>query len=356
MSEQEKVVESTVQQEAEKATEILANTLHADTEAVVSAKALLNVGAHLGHQVRRQVPKMKPYIYGTKNNLHILDLAKTVTLLQKAYLELRKIVLDGGKVLFVGTKPSAQTVIKEEANRCGSFYVSTRWLGGCLTNFKTISKRIRLLKELEDQNEQGLFEKLSKKDQNTNLKLLARLKNNLDGIKEMRRTPNAVVVVDAKWEHNAVAEAKKLGIPVFAMMDTNSDPTDINYVIPANDDNEQSVRLVIGILADAVAEAKGGNCLYAYKDAEAVSQTMSEMLKELDKNDELKAIKSKLKDDSYALHNKEKKKAIRKAYAKKKQNEALRAARAEQEKLAQQQAEATAATEEKTEEKAEQQA
>ena len=348
----EELNEQTVQQEAEKATELLQQTLHTQTEPVVSAKALLNVGAHLGHKIARWNPKMRDYIFTVKSSLHILDLGKTVTNLQDAYHALRKIVLDNGKIIIVGTKPCAAQVVKEEANRCGSFYVNFRWLGGTLTNFKTISKRIKLLKTLENENEQGLIEKLPKKEANDKLKLLNRLKTNLDGIKEMRREPQAIIVVDPKWEHNAVAEARKLKIPVFALLDTNSDPSEVDYVIPCNDDSEASVRLVLGILCDAIAEAKGGNCMYAYKEASEVSETMADLMKNLKDNeklDETKSIRSKIKDDHFAIMKKDKKRAIRNQYFKKKTLEQQRLEKLEQAAKEQQEEPEVAQVEEKAE-------
>lgn len=347
MSEELLNEQTNVQEEVNAAKEILEQSMHAETDPVVSAKALMNVGAHLGHKVSRWNPKCSKFIYGKKSGLHIIDISKTVPLLQDAYLALRSIVANNGKVLFIGTKPCAVDIVKEEANRCGSFYANTRWLGGTLTNFKTISKRIRLLKTLEEENEQGLFEKLSKKEQNEKLKVLTRLKNNLDGIKEMKKLPQAVVVVDPKWEHNAVAEARKLNIPVFGMLDTNSDPDLVDFAIPANDDSAQSVRLVLGILADAVAEAKGGSCLYAFQDSEAVAKTMSELIKEQDKIEETKAVRSKLKDDSVAVRSKENKKVIRKEYEKKLNWLAAQKAAEEAQKLAEPATE-TKATEEAT--------
>lgn len=344
MSKEEKLEQTSVQEEAAAATQLMSETVHSENDPVVSAKALMNVGAHLGHKTCRWNPKMKDYLFTVKNTMHILDLSKTVTLLQDAFLKLRSIVLNGGKVLMVGTKPCAVSVVKEEATRVGAFYVNNRWLGGTLTNFKTISKRIKLLKTLEEENEQGQIERLPKKEANEKIKTLNRLKNNLDGIKEMRRQPQAIIVVDPKWEHNAVDEARILKIPVFALLDTNSDPTKVDYVIPCNDDSEQSVRLVLGILADAVADAKGGNCVYAYKDVNEINQTMTDLmnnLKEQDKLEEFKSIKSKIKDDIFAVHKKEKKKAIKYAYLRKKSFEAARASKEE----AQQEAAAQAETE-----------
>lgn len=308
MSEQEEKVvsEETVASAAETVSEqpvdIMAGTVHSETDPVVSTQALLDAGAHFGHQTRRWEPKMKPYIYGVRNNLHLIDLNKTSVKLQEAYMALKHIVENGGKVLFVGTKKQAADTILEEAIRSGSFYVNTRWLGGTLTNFKTISKRIRILKNLEQIELDGGYETMPKKVAILKKKQQEKLSYALEGIKEMRKVPNAIVVVDTKAEHNAVAEAKILNIPLFAVMDTNCDPTGIDYVIPANDDGIKAVKLIVGILADAVVEGKGGEVAYAYKtNGEVVA--MSDALKNVDKTEELRLIKSKLRDDSYAIRN-----------------------------------------------------
>lgn len=308
MSEQEEKVvsEEKVASAAETASEqqvdIMAGTVHSETDPVVSTQALLDAGAHFGHQTRRWEPKMKPYIYGVRNNLHLIDLNKTSAKLQEAYMALKHIVENGGKVLFVGTKKQAADTILEEAIRSGSFYVNTRWLGGTLTNFKTISKRIRILKNLEQIELDGGYETMPKKVAILKKKQQEKLSYALEGIKEMRKVPNAIVIVDTKAEHNAVAEAKILNIPLFAVMDTNCDPTGIDYVIPANDDGIKAVKLIVGILADAVVEGKGGEVAYAYKTTGEVV-AMSDALKNADKTEELRLIKSKLRDDSYAIRN-----------------------------------------------------
>ncbi len=297
MSEEEKKeVETTAP-----ATDVMASTVHAETDRVVSPKTLLDAGCHFGHRVSHWNPKMRHFIYGKRNNLHIIDLNKSAEQIQTAYHALKDIVSKGGKVLFVGTKAYAQKAIQEEAVRSGSFYVSHRWLGGTLTNFRTICKRIALLKEIEQEELTGGFDNLSKKEVAEKTKLKNKLSQNLEGIKEIRLLPNALVVVDPKTEHNAVAEARALHIPVFALGDTNTDPDEIDYLIPANDDGEASIRIVVGLLADAVVEGKGGEPLYAYKDAEAASSTMAEMLKAVDPNEQIKSIRSKLRDDAIAM-------------------------------------------------------
>lgn len=323
MSEQEEKVVSPVEAnaaevESEVKTDIMATTVHNENDPVVSTAALLEAGAHFGHQTRRWEPKMKPYIYGVRNGLHIIDLAKTTTKLQEAYMALKHIVENGGKVLFVGTKKQASDIVLEEAVRSGSFYVNTRWLGGTLTNFKTLSKRTKLLKTLEQMELDGVYETMPKKAAIEKKKQQEKLAYNLEGIKEMRKVPNAIVVVDPKVEHNAVAEARILNIPVFAVMDTNCDPSVADYVIPANDDGVKAIKLIVGILADAVVEGKGGEVSYAYKvDGEALV-AMNEALKNVDKAEELRLIKMKRREDSYALRNNGKVKRVKRTAHKEK--------------------------------------
>lgn len=293
--------------EAGKAEDVMAQTVHADSDPVVSAKELLAVGAHYGHQARRWNPAMKPYIYTKRNNLHIIDLNKTAVLIQTAYLALKKIVEEGGKVLFVGTKPIAKDIIVAEATRSGSFYASNRWLGGSLTNFKTISRRIKLLKTLQDEADEGLNEKLSKKDAIAKAKEIERLNTLVGGIKEMRKIPNAIVIVDTKYEHNAVHEAKLLHIPTFGLVDTNCDPSGITYPIAVNVDGPESVKLVVGILADAVVAGKGGEVQYAYKTGAEDKGTMKDILPVQFSLDDLRVIHSKIREDIFEAKRKGKK-------------------------------------------------
>ena len=283
---------------AAKADAIMGTIMHTDEDPVVSTKKLLEHGAHFGHQTRKWNPKMNKYIFGSKNGVHIIDLTLTASKLQEAYLALKKIVADGGKVLFVGTKPQVKEVIKEEALRSGSFYVVNRWLGGTLTNFKTIQKRIRYLNDLKTMEEDGSFDNMPKKEAVLLRKEKEKLLKNLEGIAEMRKVPNAVVVVDPKLEHNAVLEAKKLNIPVFGLLDTNADPDEVNYGIPANDDATKSVQLICGILADAVVEAKGGTLSYAYNVASEDEVSMADALSTADKAEELRQIRQKSREDS----------------------------------------------------------
>ena len=254
---------------------------------VVSMKKLLEVGVHFGHQTKRWNPKMAPYIFTARNGIYIIDLQKSSKKIEEAYKAMNAIAAKGGKVLFVGTKKQAQEAVMEEAVRSGSFYVNSRWLGGTLTNFKTIQKRIKRLKELEKMESDGTFDVLPKKEVILLRKEAAKLEKNLGGIKEMRRIPNALFVVDPKVEHNAVAEARKLGIPVFGIVDTNCDPDDVDYVIPANDDAIRAVRLIVGAMADAIVEAKGGNLVYAYaKDEDDKEVSMSDAVASVDSANE----------------------------------------------------------------------
>lgn len=308
MSEEEKI-ESVPQGtlEAPAAPDVMASVVHSDDEPVVSAKELLAVGAHYGHQARRWNPTMAPYIYTKKNNAHIIDLNKTAAMIQSAYLKLKGIVEKGGKVLFVGTKPIAKDVIVNEATRAGAFYVNNRWLGGTLTNFKTISKRVKLLKTLKDEADEGRFETLSKKEGIAKAKQLERLDNLLGGIKEMRKIPDAIVIVDTNYEHNAVHEAKLLHIPSFGLIDTNCDPSCVTDPIPMNVDGPDAVVLVVGILADAVVAGKGGTVAYAYGAGSSDTSTMKEIMPSQFSQDELRVIRAKIREDIFEAKRKNKK-------------------------------------------------
>ena len=252
------------------------------SEKIVSMKKLLENGVHFGHQTRRWNPKMKPYIYTSRNGVYIVDLNKTLEGIEAAYAELKAISERGGKVLFVGTKKQAADVIQEQALRSGSFYVNNRWLGGMLTNFRTIQKRVRRLVEIEEMEASGKIEVYTKKEQAGLHKEKAKLENSLGGVKEMKKLPDALFVIDPKEEHNAVAEAKKLGIPVFAMLDTNCDPDDADYPIPSNDDANRSIRLVTTLIADAIVDAKGGLLEMAYLDEEENDVTMEDVIKNVE--------------------------------------------------------------------------
>ena len=223
----------------------------------IGMKQMLEAGVHFGHQTRRWNPKMKPYIFGARNGIHIIDLQKTVKLFDKAYDFIVKTVADGYSVLFVGTKKQAHDSIVEESERCGMFYVVNRWLGGTLTNFQTIRKSINRLKELETMKREGTLSRYTKKEALQMEKEMVKLEKNLGGIKNMDDIPGAVFVVDPKKEHIAVREARKLGVPVVAIADTNCDPDEIDYIIPGNDDAIRAIRLVCSKIADACIEGHG---------------------------------------------------------------------------------------------------
>ena len=225
---------------------------------VVSMKQLLEAGVHFGHQTRRWNPKMAPYIYTERNGIHIIDLQKTVGMVDDAYKAVMDIAAAGGTILFVGTTKQAQDAIKEEAERCGQFYVNERWLGGMLTNFKTIQSRIKRLRQIEEMSQDGTFERLPKREVTELKKELEKLEKNLGGIKDMKKIPDAIVIIDPKKEHICVTEAHKLNVPLIGIADTNSDPEELSYVIPGNDDAIRAVRLIVSKLADAVVEAHQG--------------------------------------------------------------------------------------------------
>ena len=236
---------------------------------VVSMKQLLEAGVHFGHQTRRWNPKMAPYIFTERNGIYIIDLQKTVVKLEEAYNFVNKTAAEGGEIMFVGTKKQAQDSIKEEAERCGMSYVNARWLGGMLTNFKTIQKRIRRLAQLKAMEADGTFDMLPKKEViKLNLER-EKLEKFMGGITEMKRMPAAMFIVDPRKERIAVLEAKKLGIPIVAIVDTNCDPDEIDYVIPGNDDAIRAVKLIAGAMADAVIAGRQGEQNAAEEKAEA---------------------------------------------------------------------------------------
>ena len=236
---------------------------------VITIKQLLEAGVHFGHHTRRWNPKMQEYIFTERNGIHIIDLQKTVKKFDEAYNFVRDIAAEGGNVLFVGTKKQAADAIKEEATRCGMYYVNVRWPGGMMTNFKTIKKSISRLNSLEKMQEDGTFDLLPKKEVAIKQKEMFDLEKNYGGIKTMEDLPAAVFIVDPKKERNAVLEAKKLGIPVVAIVDTNCDPDDADYVIPGNDDAIRAIKLISSALADAVIEGRQGEQLEAVAEAEA---------------------------------------------------------------------------------------
>ena len=226
--------------------------------AVISMKQLLEAGVHFGHQTRRWNPKMKKYIFTERNGIYIIDLQKTVKKVDEAYNFIKSVSEEGGKVLFVGTKKQAQESVKEEAERAGHYYVNQRWLGGILTNYKTISKRVKRISEIEKMEEDGTFDVLPKKEVVEIKKEYDRLIKFLGGIRDMKSMPQALFVVDPRKERNAIAEAHKLNIPIVGIVDTNCDPDEIDYVIPANDDAIRAVKLLTGKMADAIIEGQQG--------------------------------------------------------------------------------------------------
>ena len=229
--------------------------------AVVAMKQLLEAGVHFGHQTKRWDPKMAEYIYQARNGIHIIDLQKTSKKIDEAYAFIKEISEEGKEILFVGTKKQAQECVKEAAEKSGMFYVDQRWLGGMLTNFKTIRTRVERLKKLEAMQEDGTFEVLPKKEVSKLKNEMEKLEKNLGGIKEMTRLPGAIFVVDPKKERIAVLEAKKLGIPVVGLVDTNCSPEDVDYPIPGNDDAIRAVKLITDVMANAVIEGKQGEIL-----------------------------------------------------------------------------------------------
>ena len=262
-------------------------------------KSLLEAGVHFGHETKRWNPKMKKYIFGQKSGIYIIDLEKTQDAIMKACDFLRSVVSSGGKILFVGTKKQAQEIIKVEAGRCGMFYVNQRWLGGMLTNYQTIKKSVKRLEDIEKMKEVGTFAKLSKKEASRLNKEAFKLNKNLEGVRAMDKLPKAVFVVDSKKEEIAVKEARILGLPVVALVDTNSDPDMVNYVIPGNDDAIRSIKLVTSILADSVLEGKN---LFAAAASKAEAEEKAEEGEEIkiidDEVEELVEGDIKLKEDA----------------------------------------------------------
>ena len=269
--------------------------------AVVSMSYLLEAGVHFGHQTKRWNPKMKEYIFAARDDIYIIDLEKTVACIEKAYEEIKNISTNGGKFLFVGTKKQASEVAKEEALRSESFYVTERWLGGTLTNFRTIRKRIRRLDEIEKMEEEGKFELLPKKEVSLIKKEYDKLNRVLGGIRTMEKLPDALIIVDPKKEINAIREARKLNIPVFGLVDTNCDPDDVDYVIPGNDDAVRSVKVVLGVLNNAVCEGKNLPLVdYVTEDETKTQAKMEDEVKESKPVAEEKEVKKETKKETKA--------------------------------------------------------
>lgn len=240
--------------------------------AVISMKQLLEAGVHFGHQTRRWNPKMAKYIFAERNGIYIIDLQKTVRKIDEAYRAVSEIIAGGGEMLFVGIKKQAQESIKEEATRCGMYYVNERWLGGMLTNFKTMQLRVQRLKELEKMQEDGRMALLTKKEAAKLEHEMEKLQRNLGGVKGMKRVPDVLFIVDARKERIAIQEARILGIPIVAIVDTNCDPDEVDYIIPGNDDAIRAIKLIAGKLADAVLEAKQGEQTEAEAEVAKVAQ------------------------------------------------------------------------------------
>ncbi len=247
---------------------------------VVAMKQLLEAGVHFGHQTRRWDPRMAPYIFTARNGIYIIDLQKTAKKIDEAYAVLKGIIDEGKTVIFVGTKKQAQECVKEEAERCGMYYVNQRWLGGMLTNFKTIRARVNRLKELEAMEQNGTFEMLPKKEVINLKKEMEKLETNLGGIKDMTEVPGAMFVVDPKKERIAILEARKLGIPVIGLVDTNCNPEDVDYVIPGNDDAIRAIKLIVEAMANAVIESKQGESMVTESNEEEATMEEIEASKE----------------------------------------------------------------------------
>ncbi len=243
---------------------------------VVSMKQLLEAGVHFGHQTRRWNPKMAPYIFTERNGIYIIDLQKTVRKLEEAYMFIRELSANGQTVLFVGTKKQAQDSVREEAERVGAYFVNARWLGGMLTNFRTIRSRIARLHQLKEMAENGTFDLMPKKEVIKLNNEIAKLEKFLGGIQDMNKLPGALFIVDPRKEKIAVAEAKKLGIPVIAIVDTNCDPDDVDYVIPGNDDAIRAVKLIAATMADAIIEGRQGEATAAAEEATAEEAPVEE--------------------------------------------------------------------------------
>ena len=244
---------------------------------VISMKQLLEAGVHFGHQTRRWNPKMAPYIFTERNGIHIIDLQKSVVKVDEAYKAVSEIAAQGGTILFVGTKKQAQDAVKAEAERCGMYYVNERWLGGMLTNFKTIQSRIIRLRAIETMSTDGTFDVLPKKEVIQLKKEWEKLEKNLGGIKDMTRIPDAIFVVDPKKEKICVQEARALGITLIGIGDTNCDPEELDYIIPGNDDAIRAVKLIVSKMADAVNEANQGEAVYTAQDVQADATDIEEV-------------------------------------------------------------------------------
>ena len=265
--------------------------------AVVSMSYLLEAGVHFGHQTKRWNPKMKEYIFTSRDDIYIIDLQKTVKKIEEAYAALKEIAENGGKVIFVGTKKQAQEASVEEATRSESFYVTERWLGGTLTNFRTIKRRINRLEQIEKMEANGTFDVLPKKEVIKIKKEYDKLNANLCGIRNMKKLPDAMIIVDPKKEYNAIREAHKLGIPVFGVIDTNCDPDLVDYVIPGNDDAVRAVKVILGVLANAINEAQGRELVDFITEEDKVKTVKKESKKEEEKKETKEVKEEKVKKE-----------------------------------------------------------
>ena len=293
--------------------------------AVVSMSYLLEAGVHFGHQTKRWNPKMKEYIYTSRDDIYIIDLQKTQALIEEAYAEIKSIADNGGSFLFVGTKKQASEVAKEEAIRSQSYYVTERWLGGTLTNFRTIRSRVKRMEQIEKMEEDGKFDLLPKKEVIGLKKEHDKLEKILGGIREMVKLPQAIIIVDPKKEANAIHEARKLNIPVFGIVDTNCDPDDVDYVIPGNDDAVRSVKVILGVLANAICESKGLEIVdYVTEYETKIKAAKAEKEEVAEEKVEKKAAKKEVKEEKVeAKEEVKEEKPAKKAAAKKEEKEDL---------------------------------
>ena len=293
--------------------------------AVVSMSYLLEAGVHFGHQTKRWNPKMKEYIYTSRDDIYIIDLQKTQALIEEAYAEIKSIADNGGSFLFVGTKKQASEVAKEEAIRSKSYYVTERWLGGTLTNFRTIRSRVKRMEQIEKMEEDGKFDLLPKKEVIGLKKEHDKLEKILGGIREMVKLPQAIIIVDPKKEANAIHEARKLNIPVFGIVDTNCDPDDVDFVIPGNDDAVRSVKVILGVLANAICESRGLEIVdYVTEDETKVKAIKTEKEEVAETKEAKKAPKKEVKEEKVeAKEEVKEEKPAKKAAAKKEEKEDL---------------------------------
>ena len=276
--------------------------------AVVSMNLLLEAGVHFGHQTKRWNPKMKEYIYGARDDIYIIDLQKTANKLEEAYHALAEISKNGGKTLFVGTRKQAEEACREEALRSGSYYVTQRWLGGTLTNYRTIRRRVKRLEEIENMEKDGTFDKLPKKEVALLKKEYEKLNKLLCGIREMNKLPDALFIVDPSKEDIAIKEARRLNIPVFGIVDTNCDPDMVDYVIPANDDAIRAVKLITGVMANAIVEANGGEIVdYMGEDKSNASDIMQRAIDSIKKREDRVQVDSREKKFNKKPFNKDNK-------------------------------------------------